>query len=97
VQRIFHKRKSARGTKPHSYTEFLAEGDFIALIFVGGIKVMKNALFTGGILALSSLDLLSVLMFIGTIFIIQKWKPNPVIVILGGGVAGGIVRLILNL
>lgn len=69
----------------------------IALIFVGGLKVMKNALFSGGILALGGLDWLSAAMFAVTIFVLRKWKVNPVIVILGGGLAGGVIRLLLGM
>jgi chromate transporter len=69
----------------------------VALIFVGGIRVMRNALFIGGVLALGSLDWLSAGLFVATILILRKWKPNPVVVILGGGVAGGIIRLLLKL
>lgn len=69
----------------------------VALIFVGGIRVMRNALFIGGILSLGSLDWLSAGLFVATILILRKWKPNPVVVILGGGVAGGIIRLLLKL
>lgn len=68
----------------------------VALIFVGGIKVLRNALFTGGLLTLANLDWLSVGLFLTTILILRKWKPNPVVVILGGGVAGGMIRLLLN-
>ena len=68
----------------------------VALIFVGGIKVMKNALFSGGALALSELEWLSAGLFAASIFIIRKWKPNPVLIILGGGVVGGIIRLLLQ-
>lgn len=67
----------------------------VALIFVGGIKVMLNALFSGN--AIFGLDCFSVILFVVSLLIIWKWKPNPVIVILGGGLAGGIIRLILHL
>ena len=69
----------------------------VALIFVGGIKVMRNALFIGGMLSLTSLDWLSVALFAGTIFVLRKWKVNPVVVILGGGAAGGAIRLLLGM
>ena len=69
----------------------------VALIFVGGIRVMRNALFIGGMLSLTSLDWLSVALFAGTIFVLRKWKVNPVVVILGGGAAGGAIRLLLGM
>lgn len=67
----------------------------VALIFVGGIEVMLNALFSGN--DIFGLDWFSVILFVVSLLIIWKWKPNPVIVILGGGLAGGIIRLILHL
>lgn len=68
----------------------------VALIFVGGIKVMKNALFLGGIPALSSLDFFSAALFIICIFLLQKWKPSPVAIILGSGIAGGILQMLMK-
>lgn len=69
----------------------------VALIFVGGVKVAKNALFAGGIPALSSLKLFSAALFGLSFFIMRRWKPNPVALIVGGGVLGGGVRLLLHL
>lgn len=68
----------------------------VALIFVGGIKVMKNALFLGGIPALSSLDFFSAALFIICIFLLQKWKPSPVAIILGSGIVGGILQMLMK-
>ena len=43
----------------------------VALIFVGGFKVTKNALFASGVLALSGLDLFSAGLFIASFFILE--------------------------
>lgn len=69
----------------------------IALIFVGGVKVMRSALFAGGTLTLNCLDWFSVILFAAGFFILHKWKINPVAVILCGGIVGGVVRLLMNL
>ena len=69
----------------------------VALIFVGGVKVMRNALFLGGVLSLGTLDWFSVGLFAACFFILRKWKPSPVAVILCGGVTGGVIRLIFGL
>lgn len=69
----------------------------VALIFVGGLKVTKNALFANGLLALSVLDWFSVIQFAVGFFVMRKWKLNPVAVIVVGGVTGGIIRLMLGL
>ena len=68
----------------------------VALIFVGGLKVMKNALFLNGMIALSSLDAFSAVLFVICFFIIKKWKISAVAVILGGGIIGGLVRMLIE-
>ena len=62
----------------------------VALIFVGGVKVMRNALLIGGLLSFAAVDWMSVALFVGAIVVLRKWKVNPVLVILGGGAAGGV-------
>lgn len=69
----------------------------VALIFVGGVKVLRNALFAGGVLVLGAADWFSVLLFAATFFVLQRFRVNPVAVILLGGALGGILRLILKL
>ena len=69
----------------------------VALIFVGGFKVAKNALFSGGIPAIANLDLFSAGLFAFSFLILLKRKINPVAVILIGGAAGGMLRLVLHL
>lgn len=69
----------------------------VALIFVGGVKVMRNALLIGGLLSFAAVDWMSVALFVGAIVVLRKWKVNPVLVILGGGAAGGVIRLLLHM
>ncbi len=69
----------------------------VAAIFTGGLTVMKNALFIGGILSLGAVDWLSIGIFIASFLVMWKCKLSPVLVILGGGALGGIIRLILGL
>ena len=69
----------------------------VALIFVGGFKVMKNALFLGGVLNIGMLDWFSAGIFAACLFVLHKRKISPVAVILGGGVIGGVIRLIFGL
>ena len=68
----------------------------VALIFVGGLKVMKNALFLNGMIALNALDAFSAVLFVICFFIIKKWKISAVAVILGGGIIGGLVRMLIE-
>ena len=47
--------------------------------------------------AVRALDWFSALQFAAGFFVIRRWKLNPVAVIVGGGVMGGVIRLILGL
>ena len=69
----------------------------VALIFVGGLNITKNALMSGGQLAAGAVDWFSAMLFAVCFWILRKWKPNPVVVILGGGAAGGLLRLLLGM
>ena len=69
----------------------------VALIFVGGLKVMKNALFLGGVVSIDTAKAFSIMMFAACVFILRKWKVNPVAVIVGGGIVGGVISLALGL
>ena len=69
----------------------------VALIFVGGLKVMKNALFAGGVVSGDTAKVFSIVMFAACVFILKKWKVNPVAVIVGGGIVGGMISLALGL
>ena len=69
----------------------------VATIFVGGLTIMRNALFIGGVLSLSAVDWLSVALFIGIFVLAQKTKLSAVALIVGGGLAGGILRLLLGM
>jgi len=69
----------------------------VALIFVGGLKVMKNALFEGGIIALGGMNWFNAVQFAISIFLLRKCKMNPVVVIVTGGLVGGMIRLLLKL
>lgn len=69
----------------------------VALIFVGGLKVAKNALFLGGVLALNSIQWFPAVLFVFCFLILRKWKINPVLVILGGGAIGSVICLAFGL
>ena len=69
----------------------------VASIFVGGMIVTRNALFIAGKVALASVDWISMLIFAVCFLLCQKTKINPVLIIVGGGVIGGIIRLILGM
>ena len=69
----------------------------VAAIFVGGLTVMRNALFIAGQLNLSAVDWLSVFIFVLCFVLARKTRISTVALILGGGAVGGIIRLLLGL
>lgn len=69
----------------------------VATIFVGGFTILRNALFAGGLLALSAVDWLSVAFFVIVFILAQKTKLSAVMLIVGGGVVGGVIRLLLGM
>lgn len=69
----------------------------VAAIFVGGLTVMRNALFLAGQLSLSAVDWLSVITFVICFILSRKTKISTVALILGGGAIGGIIRLLFGL
>lgn len=42
-----------------------------------------------------TINLVSVLLFTVAIFILRKWKPNPIYVMLGSGIIGGVIYLMI--
>lgn len=69
----------------------------VASIFVGGVTIMRNALLIGGMLNLSAVDWLSAAIFLIAFILAQKTKLSAVVLIVGGGVVGGAVRLLLGM
>ena len=69
----------------------------VASIFVGGLIVARNALFTAGQIALASVDWMSAVLFAVCFVLCRKTKINPVCIIVGGGILGGLIRLLLGL
>lgn len=69
----------------------------VASIFVGGLALMQSALFTGGILQLQNVNWLSVAIFAVVFVLAQKTKLSAVSLIVGGGLTGGMLRLLLDM
>ncbi len=62
----------------------------VGLIAASGLSIMLLS-FCDTTLAsrsLASLDFFAVILFACSVFILQKWKPNPIIIILGTGLVG---------
>ena len=62
----------------------------VGLIAAAGISIIARAFWGGSLLAFSfaKLDYMAIGIFAVAFFVLQKWKPNPIYVMLGAGIAG---------
>ena len=63
-----------------------------------GLTVLISALFADGTLsfAAGNFKVRSAIYFVVALFVLRKWKPNPILVMLGCGIAELAVQLILR-
>ena len=61
----------------------------VAMIASAGMAILKMAVFDG-VFSIHSFSLFSALLVIASVFILRKWTVNPIFVMLGCGVIGGI-------
>lgn len=68
----------------------------VALIASAGLSILILAIWgeEGFSLNINSINLISLLLFIISIIILRKWKPNPVYIMIGSGIIGGFIYLI---
>ena len=68
----------------------------VALIASAGLSILTLSLFGeyGITINLKSINLISVLLFSISLLILRKWKPNPIIIMIGSGAIGGIIYLL---
>lgn len=69
----------------------------VALIASAGLSILTLAIFGehGITFNLESINFISVFLFSISLFILRKWKPNPILVMMGSGVIGGIIYLLV--
>lgn len=69
----------------------------VALIASAGLSILLLAIFGehGASFNLESINFISVLLFSISLFILRKWKPNPILVMIGSGFIGGIIYLLV--
>lgn len=67
----------------------------VALIASAGLSIFTLAVWgeSGFSLTPQTINLVSVLLFSASVFILRKWKPNPIFVMLGSGLIGGAIYL----
>ena len=65
----------------------------VSLIASAGITIFMMTIWGGSqiIWALESINFISLALFSGGLFILRKWKPSPIIVMLGCGAIGGVI------
>ncbi len=69
----------------------------VALIATAGLSIFVLAVWgeNGFSLNPQAINLVSVLLFSIAVFILRKWKPNPIFVMLGCGIIGGAIYLMI--
>lgn len=69
----------------------------VALIASAGLSIFTLAVWGEGGFSMNpqTINLVSVLLFTAGLFILRKWKLNPIFVMLGSGIIGGVVYLII--
>lgn len=69
----------------------------VALIASAGLSIFILAVWgeSGFSMNPQTINVISVLLFAVAVFILRKWKPNPVFVMLGSGIIGGTIYLML--
>ena len=70
----------------------------VALIASAGLTILISALFVTDVLphALSDVDGIAVVLFVLSLVILRKWKPDPILVMVGSGVIGAIAVFALR-
>lgn len=69
----------------------------VALIASAGLSILLLAIFgeNGVTFNLESINFISVILFSMSLFVLRKWKPNPILVMMGSGFIGGIIYLLI--
>ena len=69
----------------------------VALIASAGLSMLTLAVWGehGFSLDVSSINFIAVALFATAVFVLRKWKPNPILVMLGSGVVGCAIYLLI--
>ncbi len=67
----------------------------VALIASAGVSILRLTVFGESGFSTQSLNYIAVLLFASALFVLRKWKPNPIIVMLGSGIIGGAIYLLV--
>jgi chromate transporter len=69
----------------------------VALIASAGLSIFTLAIWgeSGFSINPESINYISLAIFVVAVFILRKWKPNPIFVMLGLGIVGGSIYLLI--
>lgn len=69
----------------------------VALIASAGISILTLTIWgeVGFSINPEAINYISLALFAGAIFVLRKWKPNPIFVMLGSGIVGGAIYLLI--
>ncbi len=70
----------------------------VAMIASAGVSILVTALWNGAAASLNPADLdwIAALLFVAALFVLRRWKPNPIWVMVGTGVVGLGLYLIIG-
>ncbi len=60
----------------------------VALIAAAGLSILQTVAFGGQAMALAALDWIGIALFAAAFFVLRKWKPSPILVMVCCGAAG---------
>lgn len=67
----------------------------VSLIASAGVSILLLTFWDGGVISLSGLDISALCLFAAALFILRKWKPNPILVMVLCGAAGFLLYYLL--
>ena len=67
----------------------------VSLIASAGVSILLLTFWDGGVISLSGFDVVALCLFAAALFILRKWKPNPILVMALCGVAGFLLYYLL--
>lgn len=70
----------------------------VALIAAAGIEILINTIFnSSGIenISFTNVNYISIGLFAVSLFVLRKFKPNPILVMVGTGIIGGTIYLLI--
>lgn len=67
----------------------------VSLIGSAGVSILLISIFKDGILSPANIQYVEAVLFAGCLFLLRKYKANPIAIILGSGVAGTLIHMLL--